>query len=120
MMAMLACSLSRRLKKCWGSPFSTMSPEKLPCWYTPARIFISVDLPAPFSPTRQWISPGFTLKLTQSSAFTPGKVLVMSRISNRYSAIGAPLIASCFQNRREAPHGLPGRPVSGWDYFQFT
>src|SRR6185369_13668458 len=45
-------------------------------------MFISVDFPAPFSPTRAWISPGFRSKETPSSASTPGKRLVMARISS--------------------------------------
>src|SRR3954469_7480227 len=40
-----------------------------------------VDLPAPFSPTMAWISPALTARLTLFSAFTPGKVLVIPRIS---------------------------------------
>src|SRR5471030_2139128 len=48
---------------------------------------MSVDLPAPFSPTIAWISPARTVRLTLSSATTPGNVFRMPRISR----IGAPL-----------------------------
>jgi len=53
--------------------------------------FMSVDLPAPFSPTTAWISPARTARLTSLSAFTPGNVLVMPRISRmlRLSAAAA-------------------------------
>src|SRR3990172_8082576 len=51
----------------------------------PPRIFISVDFPAPFSPTRQWTSPGFSTRLTSSSAVTPGYFLVMPFIERRES-----------------------------------
>jgi hypothetical protein len=44
-------------------------------------MFISVDLPAPFSPNSAWISPARTCKSTASLATTPGKSLVMPRIS---------------------------------------
>src|SRR5262249_39281208 len=37
-----------------------------------------VDLPAPFSPTTATISPRSTARWTCASAFTPGKVLVIS------------------------------------------
>src|SRR4051812_27664356 len=42
---------------------------------------MSVDLPAPFSPQIAWISPRATSSVTSCSAFTPGKVLVIERIS---------------------------------------
>src|SRR5215218_11136956 len=42
-----------------------------------------VDLPAPFSPQIAWISPRRTWRLTSESALTPGKVLVLPRISSR-------------------------------------
>src|SRR5919201_6612592 len=45
-------------------------------------MFISVVLPAPFSPRRAWISPARTSKLMSSLARTPGKRLVMPRISS--------------------------------------
>jgi hypothetical protein len=43
---------------------------------------MSVDLPAPFSPQIAWISPARTCSVTSSSALTPGKVLVIERISS--------------------------------------
>src|SRR3954451_21780292 len=48
---------------------------------------MSVDLPAPFSPQIAWISPRRTSRLTFSSALTPGKVLVIERISRMLSAM---------------------------------
>src|SRR4030042_54613 len=48
---------------------------------------MSVDLPAPFSPTTACTSPARLSKLTSSSAVTPGKVMVMFRISTRLWAI---------------------------------
>src|SRR5689334_3755534 len=47
----------------------------------PPRIFINVDLPAPFSPIRATISPAPTLKLTLSSATTPGNRLLTPSIT---------------------------------------
>src|SRR5215813_462875 len=47
----------------------------------PPRIFISVDFPAPFSPIRATISPAPTLRLTPSSATTPGNRLLIPSIS---------------------------------------
>src|SRR4051812_26548137 len=54
---------------------------------------MSVDFPAPFSPTRAWISPAWTVRLTLSSACTPGNVLVIPRIS-RIAVIGHSQIES--------------------------
>ncbi|CDX36333.1 hypothetical protein MPLDJ20_20514 [Mesorhizobium plurifarium] len=48
--------------------------------------FMRVDLPAPFSPTTAWTVPNFTAKLTFESAFTPGNVLLMPRMSRAQSA----------------------------------
>ncbi len=42
---------------------------------------MSVDLPAPFSPSRMCTSPRRREKSTPSSATTPGKVFLISRIS---------------------------------------
>src|ERR1700734_118089 len=47
---------------------------------------MSVDLPAPFSPTTAWISPALTVRLTLSSALTPGNVLVMLRMDRMVSS----------------------------------
>src|SRR6478736_10017157 len=44
-----------------------------------------VDFPAPFSPQIAWISPRWTARLTFESALTPGKVLVIPRISRMVS-----------------------------------
>src|SRR3954454_18270164 len=49
---------------------------------------MSVDLPAPFSPIRACTSPGRRVKSTWSSASTPGKRIVMSRISTTGAAVG--------------------------------
>src|SRR5712691_5379648 len=43
---------------------------------------ISVVFPAPFSPSNAWISPTSSWKSTCSLATTPGKRLVIPRISN--------------------------------------
>ena len=67
-------------------PATRMLPAS--AWYAPARIFIRVDLPAPFSPTMAWISPVRTDRDTSSSAWTPGKRLLIPDISrtNRASS----------------------------------
>ena len=51
----------------------------------------------PFSPTSAWISPSSTWRLTLSSAFTPGKVLVIFFISRSILAnsISLPFHCSC-------------------------
>src|SRR5690606_10027735 len=49
---------------------------------------MSVDLPAPFSPQIAWISPSPTVRDTSFRATTPGKRLVMDRISRMFSATG--------------------------------
>src|SRR5687767_9271251 len=68
-----------------------------------------VDLPAPFSPTRAWISPASTVRLTSSSALTPGNVLVIPRIS-RIAAIVPPGSAL---RARGAPQGARLRLIPG-------
>ena len=50
---------------------------------------MSVDLPAPFSPMSECTSPGNMRKSTPSSAFTPGKVIEMPRISMTGAATDA-------------------------------
>src|ERR1017187_679844 len=52
---------------------------------------IRVLLPAPFSPNRAWISPGATSKSTSSLASTPGKRLVIPRISMSAGSTGEAL-----------------------------
>src|SRR5689334_9667208 len=47
----------------------------------PPSIFINVDFPAPFSPIRATISPVPTVRLTPSSATTPGNRLLIPSIS---------------------------------------
>src|SRR3569833_2327124 len=78
---MPASSESRTLANHCPVSSIAISPVKLPPGYTPESTFISVDLPAPFSPTSACTSPGSRLKLTPSSARTPGNVLTMFRIS---------------------------------------
>src|ERR1051325_7036223 len=46
-------------------------------------MLMSVDLPAPFSPTSAWTSPRWRSNETRSGASTPGKRLVIWRISRR-------------------------------------
>src|SRR3712207_6721449 len=57
-----------------------------------------VDLPAPFSPTSAWISPAWTVRLTLLSAWTPGNVLVIPRIS-RTAVMAKPQIESPARGR---------------------
>src|SRR5688572_13496762 len=63
-----------------GALFILISP--LSRAMAPPRIFISVDLPAPFSPIKATISPAPTLRLTLSSATTPGNRLLTPSISS--------------------------------------
>src|SRR3954453_1371894 len=51
---------------------------------------MSVDLPAPFSPAMAWTSPGRNSRSTPSTAFTPGKLLVMARTRTTCPAFAAP------------------------------
>src|SRR3954462_2054579 len=64
-----------------------------------------VDLPAPFSPQIAWISPRPTDNETFSSALTPGKVLVMERISRMKSSMDSVVLVSCRAG------ALPAGPV---------
>ncbi len=57
-----------------------------------------VDLPAPFSPQMACTWPRSTDRVTLESAFTPGNVFVMPRISRMWVVI-------------LAPASLPGPPV---------
>src|SRR6478609_6772991 len=72
---------------------------------------MSVDLPAPFSPQIAWISRSRTVIRTWSSAFTPGKVLVIDLIS-RTTGVSSIVPAPC-----AALHGRRRcRSVElGWD-----
>ena len=83
MMMMPARSLSWMPRKRWAWPSNRISPSNSPAGMTPLSTFISVDLPAPFSPTTAWISPACTARFTSRSAVTPGKRLVMPRMSRR-------------------------------------
>jgi hypothetical protein len=58
----------------------------------PVSTRTSVDLPAPFSPTSAWISPRARLKLTLSSACTPGNDLSMLSITTM--SVAGPVISS--------------------------
>src|SRR6185436_15317728 len=66
---------------CTGCPSSRISPSS--GRDSPKRMFISVVLPAPFSPRSAWISPALTSRLIPLLATTPGKRLVIPRISSR-------------------------------------
>ena len=70
-----------------GTPSSRISPESGES--SPYRMFIRVLLPAPFSPRRAWISPGLMSRSMPSLATTPGKRLVMPRISRLGAAAAA-------------------------------
>src|SRR5579883_2184950 len=59
--------------------------------YSPARMLICVDLPAPFSPRRAWTSPHRAEKSTSWLAATPGKCLLMPRISTASAMAGSGL-----------------------------
>ena len=71
-----------------SSPSRKTSP--LSGAYSPNRIFMSVLLPAPFSPSRACISPAWTSKSIESLASTPGKRLVMPRISSSGTSVRSP------------------------------
>src|SRR3954452_6492471 len=64
-----------------------------------------VDLPAPFSPQIAWISPRRTASETFSSALTPGKVLVMERISRMLSSMDSVVLVLVLVRRRPAAGG---------------
>src|SRR4051794_10674829 len=64
-----------------------------------------VDLPAPFSPQIAWISPRPTASETFSSALTPGKVLVMERISRMLSSMDSVVLVLVVVRRRPAAGG---------------
>src|SRR3954454_1242145 len=74
-----------------------------------------VDLPAPFSPQIAWISPRRTASETFSSALTPGKVLVMERISRMLSSMDSVvlvLVLVLVVVRRRPAAG--GRSADAW------
>src|SRR5690606_5370338 len=83
-------------------------------WYRPNRIFMRVLLPAPFSPSSAWISPARTSKFTLLLASTPGKRLVMPRISRccrRLEADGSVLsVMGIFSHKPTVAAGMN----SGW------
>src|SRR6266545_1605127 len=74
---------------------------------------MSVLLPAPFSPSREWTSPARTSKSTRSLATTPGKRLVIPRISSidagGLSSALPRMVASIVVLRRVPPQ--PDTPV---------
>src|SRR3954468_9454923 len=75
-----------------------------------------VDLPAPFSPQIAWISPRPTASETFSSALTPGKVLVMERISRMLSSMDSVVLVLVVVRRRPAAGGqcCGGRRAAAW------
>src|SRR5687767_927923 len=62
-----------------GAPSTRIWPSSGRC--APPRILMRVDLPAPFSPVRPSTSPRPRWRETSCSAVTPGKRLVIARIS---------------------------------------
>src|SRR5260370_11830125 len=97
-----------------GSPLTVTLPP--PGLYTRVIPFNSVVLPAPFRPMRATTSPASTVKETRSSATTPPKRTLSSRISS--SAISAQvycelgrlanplLLRAGLAARRQRPEGL--------------
>src|SRR3954453_4528108 len=96
---------------CTSSPSKRIDPSYEPCGYTPDRTFMRVDLPAPFSPQIAWISPRRTASETFSSALTPGKVLVMERISRMLSSMDSVVLVLVVVRRRPA---AGGRSAAAW------
>ena len=90
-----------------GLPSSRISPAS--CLYTPVRTFTRVDLPAPFWPMMAWTSPVKRRKSTPDSAFTPGKTLLIFRISRTGAASGIPS-TSGHQVRCGRRHSAPAGP----------
>src|SRR3954453_8112944 len=72
-----------------------------------------VDLPAPFSPQIAWISPRRTASETFSSALTPGKVLVMERISRMLSSMDSVVLVLVLVVVRRSP-AAGGRSAAAW------
>src|SRR5882762_793661 len=101
-----------------GSPLTvTLPPLGL---YTRVITLNSVVLPAPFGPMRATTSPASTVKETRSSATTPPKRTLSSRISS--SAISAqvycelgrlanPLLARACPAARRAPPAAVALPL---------
>src|SRR5665647_1627088 len=118
MITMPWCSLSRILQNWTGASSKAISPSDVPCGYTPERIFIRVDLPAPFSPQIAWISPGRTERETSFSARTPGKVLVIARISRTVSSemVSSDMAARCLSYRDETFGSQSTRDLPGDDH----
>src|SRR3954471_12335880 len=63
------------------------------------------ELPAWFSPQIAWSSPRPTASETFSSALTPGKVLVMERISRMLSSMDSVVLVLVLVRRRPAAGG---------------
>jgi hypothetical protein len=58
-----------------------------------------VDFPAPFSPQIAWMWPRSTVSETSSKARTPGKTLVIDRISRiLLLTLIPPLVVKLFEN----------------------
>src|ERR671937_63390 len=71
-------------------------------------MFISVDLPAPFSPRSACTSPRRRSKSTLSSATTPGKRLVIPRISRTVDASTGAIL-----RRRAGSEARPSNAEAG-------
>src|SRR6478735_4297518 len=81
-MSAMPCALeSLTLPSTTVLPLMLICPSSGGC--TPPRIFISVLLPAPFSPMSASTSPARSDSETPCRATTPGKRLVMPRISSK-------------------------------------
>ena len=108
---MPAACASEVVRKTTGLPPTEMDPESMA--YTPVSALMSVDFPAPFSPMSAWISPDRRKKSTSSRASTPGKAIVMPRISTIVGPDGLGLQMSHLSHLSGV--GLPrvGGPDSG-------
>src|SRR3954470_8907539 len=72
-----------------------------------------VGVPGPFSPQIGWISPRRTASETFSSALTPGKVLVMERISRMLSSMDSVVLVVVLVVVRRRP-AARGRGGAAW------
>src|SRR3954471_22034979 len=71
------------------------------------------ELPAWFSPQIAWSSPRPTASETFSSALTPGKVLVMERISRMLSSMDSVVLVLVLVVVRRRP-AARGRGAAAW------
>src|ERR1700744_2208992 len=86
------------LPPCSFTAWPSMRISPASGWCTPPRIFMRVDLPAPFSPHKATTSPGPMVRLTESSATTPGNRLEIPPISSN-GAVGMLLAEDLFHFR---------------------